>query len=58
MHQQCRRRRGGSRQRVTATDCRSGEIFFLATGDRRFWRMQDLLNCDGSITDYVDIYFG
>jgi len=37
---------------------RGGDITFLATGDRRFWRMQDLLNCDGVITDYVDIYFG
>ena len=37
---------------------RNGDIVFLATGERRFWRMQDLLNCDGIITDYVDIYFG
>ena len=37
---------------------RTGDITFLATGDRRFWRMQDLLNCDGVVTDYVDIYFG
>lgn len=37
---------------------RSGEITFLATGERRFWRMQDLLNCDDIHTDYVDIYFG
>lgn len=37
---------------------RTGDIMFLATGDRRFWRMQDLLNCDGIVTDYVDIYFG
>lgn len=37
---------------------RTGDLTFLATGDRRFWRMQDLLNCDGIVTDYVDIYFG
>ena len=37
---------------------RSGELTFLATGERQFWRMQDLLNCDGVHTDYVDIYFG
>lgn len=37
---------------------RGGDLTFLATGDRRFWRMQDLLNCDDIVTDYVDIYFG
>jgi len=40
------------------TPCvRAGEVDFVATGDRRFWRMQDLINCDGAVTDYVDIYF-
>ena len=36
---------------------REGPLTFLSTQGRRFWRMQDLLNCDGIVTDYVDIYF-
>ncbi len=36
---------------------RDGEYTFLSTGKRRYWRLQDMLNCDGVVTDYVDIYF-
>lgn len=36
---------------------REGTFDFVATGNRRYWRMQQMENpCDGC-TDYVDIYF-
>jgi len=37
---------------------RSGKKLFKATGTRKYWRLQDMINCGGGmITDYVDIYF-
>ena len=36
---------------------RDGNYTFLATGKRRYWRLQESLNCSGVETDYVDIYF-
>ena len=35
---------------------RYGEQEFRLYGNRGFWRLQDMVNTDGS-TDYVDIYF-
>jgi len=35
---------------------RSGPMEFLVTQDRKYWRLQDMVACDG-LTDYVDIYF-
>ncbi len=39
--------------------CRKeGEQVFLSTKGRKYWRMQDMQNCEGGmVTDYVDIYF-
>lgn len=39
--------------------CRKeGEQIFLSTKGRKYWRMQDMQNCEGGmITDYIDIYF-
>ena len=36
---------------------REGDYTFLITGKRRYWRLQEMLNCSGVETDYVDIYF-
>jgi hypothetical protein len=36
---------------------RKGEQEFLSTGNRKYWRLQNMLNCDGVVTDYIDIYF-
>lgn len=36
---------------------RDGDYSFLFTGQRKYWRLQDMLNCSGVETDYVDIYF-
>ncbi|MBC8111275.1 MAG: hypothetical protein H7Y04_09480 [Verrucomicrobia bacterium] len=36
---------------------REGSYTFKATQNRKFWRLKDMLNCDGEVTDYVDIYF-
>ncbi len=36
---------------------RDGEYVFLITGKRKYWRLQEMLNCSGVETDYVDIYF-
>lgn len=37
---------------------REGEQTFLATKGRQYWRLQQMLNCEGNmVTDYVDIYF-
>ena len=36
---------------------REGLQTFLSTKNRQYWRLQNMLNCDGVITDYVDIYF-
>jgi hypothetical protein len=36
---------------------REGEMTFAVTGNRIYWRLQEMDNpCDG-VTDYVDIYF-
>ena len=36
---------------------RTGLQLFKASGVRKYWRLQQLLNCDGQITDYIDIFF-
>jgi hypothetical protein len=37
---------------------KKGEQIFLSTKGRKYWRMQNMLNCEGNrVTDYVDIYF-
>lgn len=35
---------------------REGEFEFRITQNRRYWRLQQMEQCDG-LTDYVDIYF-
>jgi len=35
---------------------RDGTYEFRITGRRRYWRLQEMEQCDG-LTDYVDIYF-
>ncbi|WP_025146007.1 hypothetical protein [Pedobacter jeongneungensis] len=35
----------------------SGLYIFKATGIRKYWRLQQMLNCDGETTDYIDIFF-
>ena len=35
---------------------RDGDFEFRITGQRRYWRLQQMEQCDG-LTDYVDIYF-
>ncbi|HTU10392.1 MAG TPA: hypothetical protein VMG08_05780 [Allosphingosinicella sp.] len=52
------------RGRIVITDApdpgrncvRDGIFEFRATGQRRYWRLQQMEQCDG-LTDYVDIYF-
>jgi hypothetical protein len=52
------------RGRIVITDApdagrncvREGLFEFRATGQRRYWRLQDIEACDG-LADYVDIYF-
>lgn len=37
---------------------KSGRYSFKSTLNRKYWRMQDMINCEGGmLTDYVDIYF-
>lgn len=37
---------------------RTGTFHFKATGKRKYWRLQEMENCEGNmVTDYVDIYF-
>lgn len=36
---------------------RTGKQLFKATGTRKYWRLQQMLSCDSTTTDYVDIYF-
>ncbi len=37
---------------------KKGEQIFLSTKGRKYWRLQNMLNCEGNmVTDYVDIYF-
>jgi hypothetical protein len=35
----------------------NGLVIFKASGKRKYWRLQQMLNCDGVSTDYIDIYF-
>ena len=40
------------------SECRrSGTMHFLATGTRRYWRLQEMKSPCSEVTDYVDIYF-
>ena len=37
---------------------RDGSYRFLATGQRKYWRLQEMENCEGgNVVDYIDIYF-
>lgn len=36
---------------------RSGEFVFKATGQRRYWRLQQMQNPCDPVTDYVDVFF-
>jgi hypothetical protein len=36
---------------------RTGLVIFKASGKRKYWRLQQMLNCDRISTDYIDIYF-
>jgi hypothetical protein len=36
---------------------RNGTYHFKASGSRKYWRLQEMLNCDQREVDYVDIYF-
>lgn len=37
---------------------KSGRQEFLSTKGRKYWRLQNMINCEGGLTtDYVDIYF-
>ncbi|OKS87459.1 hypothetical protein RG47T_2920 [Mucilaginibacter polytrichastri] len=35
----------------------NGPSVFNASGKRKYWRLQQMLNCDGISTDYIDIFF-
>jgi hypothetical protein len=35
----------------------NGLVLFKASGKRKYWRLQSMLNCDGVTTDYIDIFF-
>ena len=40
------------------TCTRKGEQVFLSTKNRRYWRLQNMANCEGSgVVDYIDIFF-
>lgn len=37
---------------------RDGTYHFKATGTRKYWRLQEMDNCEGNnVVDYVDIFF-
>ncbi|SFE85873.1 hypothetical protein [Thermoflexibacter ruber] len=36
---------------------KEGTYTFRKTGNRRYWRLQEMKNCDGVVVDYVDLYF-
>ena len=37
---------------------KSGKQIFKATENRKYWRLQNMTNCEGgNLTDYIDIYF-
>ncbi|WP_345953953.1 hypothetical protein [Mucilaginibacter sp. PAMB04168] len=35
----------------------NGQAVFRASGQRKYWRLQQMLNCDSETTDYIDIFF-
>lgn len=35
----------------------NGKAVFRASGTRKYWRLQQMLNCDSETTDYIDIFF-
>jgi hypothetical protein len=35
----------------------NGPAVFRASGSRKYWRLQQMLNCDNETTDYIDIFF-
>lgn len=37
---------------------KNGEQTFFAKGDRKYFRLQNMTNCEGGTVDYVDIYIG
>ena len=55
--------RGTIREKVQTlnqgdTCTREGEQVFLSTRNRKYWRLQNMANCEGSgVVDYIDIYF-
>ncbi|MDB5014625.1 MAG: Uncharacterized protein JWQ25_2827 [Daejeonella sp.] len=37
---------------------KSGKQKFIATGSKKYWRLENMINCEGNmVTDYIDIYF-
>lgn len=36
---------------------KDGVHTFKKTGTRKYWRLQEMQNCDGVVVDYVDLYF-
>ncbi len=36
---------------------KEGTYTFKKIGNRRYWRLQEMKNCDGVVVDYVDLYF-
>lgn len=36
---------------------KNGSYTFKKMGTRRYWRLQEMQNCDGVVVDYVDLYF-
>jgi hypothetical protein len=36
---------------------KDGVYTFKKTGNRKYWRLQEMQNCDGVVVDYVDLYF-
>lgn len=37
---------------------REGKMLFRISGQRKFWRLKDMLNpCDNTTTDYIDVFF-
>ena len=36
---------------------KTGTYHFAIRGGRKFWRLQEMKNCDGESVDYVDLYF-
>ena len=35
----------------------TGAAVFKASSKRKYWRLQSMLNCDGTTTDYIDVFF-